>query len=292
MKSLAAPGLLGRKMVLALPLVADVAEGVEVLREEDEGHDVVGGGAGDRLAEVLDGGAKAVDDGLTLGGDAFALESFRFGFGFGLLDLEDLVGFASGLRCDLCALGSVDVVHGGFDFDVRDDISDERGEDVVPEAGHDGVELIFDVDGDAGLLLEGLVEGELGHVAEDAVEDEGLDLLLRGAELVEGVVDLVVEDLILDGDGDLDEDVVVSLGLDGELRLLDLEIDEEDTLGVGDEDVEAGADDAVEFAESLDDACGVGAHGEERLEDGDENDDGRDEEDDEQEGVQGFHVCA
>ena len=111
-------------------------------------------------------------------------------------------------------------------------------------------------------------------MAEDGVEDEGLDLLLRGAEFVEGVVDLVVEDLILDGDGDLDEDVVVGLGLDGELGLLDLEVDEVDALGEGNEDVQAGADDAVELAEALDDAGGVGADGVEGLEDRDENDDG------------------
>src|SRR5258708_20809541 len=44
-------------------------------------------------------------------------------------------------------------------------------------------------------------------------------------------------------------------------RLLDLEVDEVDAFGEGDEDVEAGADDAVEFAESLDYAGGVGADG-------------------------------
>ena len=147
-------------------------------------------------------------------------------------------------------------------------------EDVVAEVRHGGVELGFDGDGDTGLLLECLVEGELGDVAEDGVEDEGLDLLLRGAELIEGVVDLVVEDLVLDGDGDLDEDVVVGLGLDGELGLLDLEVDEVDAFGEGDEDVEAGADDAVEFAEALDYAGSVGADGEEGFEDRDENDNG------------------
>ena len=169
--------------------------------EQDEGHDVFGGGAGDGLAEVFDGGAEAVDDGLALGGDAFALQGFGFGFGLGLFDLEDLVGFAAGLGGDLRALGGVDVVHRVFDLGVGDDVGDERVEDVVAEAGHGGVELGFDGDGDAGLLLEGLVEGELGDVAEDGVEDEGLDLFLRGAEFVEGVVDLVVEDLVLDADG-------------------------------------------------------------------------------------------
>ncbi len=262
---------------------ADVAEGVEVLGEQDEGHDLAGGGAGDAVLEVFDGGGEAVDDGLALAGDAVALQGFGFGLGLGLLDLEDLFGLAAGLGRDLRALRGVDVVHGGFDFDVGDDVGDQRGEDVEAEAGHDGVELVFDRDGDAGLLLEGLVQGELGHVAEDGVEDEGLDLLLRLGEAVEGVVDLVVEDLILDADGNLDEDVVVGLGLDGELSLLDLEVDEVDTLGEGHEEVQAGAGDAVEFAEALDDAGGEGAHLIVGLRDEDqeeESDDGEEDKDD------------
>ena len=274
-------GVVGEEEGVGSGFGADVFEGVEVLGEEDEGHDVFGGGSGNGLAEVLDGGAEAVDDGLTLGGDALALESFGLGFGFGLFDFENLVGFAAGLCCYLRALGGVDVVHCFFDFGVGDDVGDEGVEDVEAEAGHGGVELGFDGDGDAGLLLEGLVEGEFGDVAEDGVEDEGLDLFLRGAEFVEGVVDLVVEDLVLDGDGDLDEDVVVRLGFDGELGLLDLEVDEVDAFGEGDEDVEAGADDAVELAESLDYAGGVGADSEEGFEDGDENDDEDEDKEDE-----------
>jgi hypothetical protein len=142
------------------------------------------------------------------------------------------------------------------------------------------------------LLLEGLVEGELGDVAEDAVEDEGLYLFLRGTEFVEGIEDLVVEDLLLHGDGDLDEDVVVGLGFDGELGLLDLEVDEVNSLGIGDEDVKAGADDAVELAEALDDRGSVGADGVEGFKDGDESDDGKDEDDGRKKDVHGFHgVC-
>lgn len=291
-KSLAAPGLFGEEDGAGTALGADVAEGVEVLGEEDESHDVFSGGAGDGLAEVFDGGAEAFDDGLTLGGDAFALESFRFGFGLGLFNLEDLVGFAPCLSCHLSTLRGVDVVHGVFDFGIRNDVGDEGVEDVVAEAGHGGVEFGFDGDGDAGLLLEGLVEGELGDVTEDGVEDEGLDLLLRAAEFVEGVVDLVVKDLILNGDRDLDEDVVVGLGFDRELGLLDLEVDEVDALGVGDEDVEAGADDAVEFAEALDDRGGVGADGIEGFEDGDENDDGEKDQEDDQGSVRCIHMCV
>ncbi len=66
---------------------ADVAEGVEVLGEQDEGHDFAGGGAGDAVLEVLDGGGEAVDDSLALAGDAVTLESFGFCFSLGLFDL-------------------------------------------------------------------------------------------------------------------------------------------------------------------------------------------------------------
>jgi hypothetical protein len=66
--------------------------------------------------------------------------------------LKDLVCFAAGLSGDLRALGGVDVVHRFFDFDVGDDVGDESVEDVEAEAGHGGVELGFDGDGDAGLL--------------------------------------------------------------------------------------------------------------------------------------------
>ena len=129
-------------------------------------------------------------------------------------------------------------------------------------------------------------------MAEDGVKDEGLDLFLRRAEFVEGVVDLIVEDLVLDGDWNLDEDVVVGLGLDGKLGLLDLEVDEVDTLGVGDEDVEARADDPVEFAEAFDNPGGVSADGVEGLEDGDEKDDGEKNQEDEQGSIGCIHECA
>ncbi len=206
---------------------------------------------------------------------------FGFGFGLGLLDLEDFLGFAAGLGGDLRALRGVDVVHRGFDFDVGDDVGDQRGEDVEAEAGHDGVELVLDCYRDARLLLEGFVEGELGDVAEDAVEDEGLDLLLRCGEAVEGVVDFVVEDLILHADGDLHEDVVVGLGLDLELGLLDLQVDEIDSLGEGEKEVGAGAGDAVELAEAFDDACRKGADLVVGLGDEDEEKDREDDDEDE-----------
>ena len=125
-------------------------------------------------------------------------------------------------------------------------------------------------------------------MAEDGVEDEGLDLLLRGGEAVEGVVDFVVEDLVLDADGDLDEDVVVGLGLDLKLGLLDLEVDEVDSLGEGEEEVRAGAGDAVELAEALDYAGGEGADLVVGFGDEDEDKDGNYEDEDED----SRHACA
>jgi hypothetical protein len=68
-------GIVGQEDGAGTALGADVAKSVEVLGEEDEGHNVFGGGTGDGFAEVFDGGAEAVDDSLTLGRDAFALKS-------------------------------------------------------------------------------------------------------------------------------------------------------------------------------------------------------------------------
>ena len=127
-------------------------------------------------------------------------------------------------------------------------------------------------------------------MAEDGVEDEGLNLLLRLGELVEGVVDFVGEDLVLDADGDLDEDVVAGLGFDLELGLLDLEVDEVDGFGEGDEDAQAGLDDAIELAETLDHAGGVGADGVEGFEDEDERGEGEKADDDEKNRGAGVHL--
>jgi hypothetical protein len=53
--------------------------------------------------------------------------------------------------------------------------------------------------------------------------------------------------------------------------------------------VKAGADDAVELAEALDDAGGVGADGEEGFENRDQNNEGEDAEEDKQRNVHLIH---
>ena len=103
----------------------------------------------------------------------------RLGFGLGLLHLENLVGLAAGLGRDLLALRGVDVVHGGLHLGVGNDVGDQRAQNVVAEGVHHLVEISLDGAGDLLHLLEGFVESERGHVAEDGVEDVALDLALR-----------------------------------------------------------------------------------------------------------------
>ena len=59
-------------------------------------------------------------------------------------DDENLVGFAAGRGGDLLALRGVDVVHGGLDLGVGDDVGDQNVDDLVAEGGHVGVELLLD----------------------------------------------------------------------------------------------------------------------------------------------------
>ena len=218
-------------------------------------------------------GLEAQDDGGALLGDAFALEGS--GLGFGLFDLENFFGLAAGLGGGLLALGGVDVVHSGFDFGVGNDVGDQRFEDVVAEFAHDDVQLAFNGRGNLRLLLEGLIEGEGGHVVEDGVEDVALDLFLRGAELVVSLEDLFRQYLVLDGDGDGDEDVVFGFGFDVDVGMANLEVHEADGFAPRHEEVEAGLGDAIEFAEALDDARGVGADGVHGLDDSNQDEDAR-----------------
>ena len=103
---------------------------------------------------MLDRVLQALDDGLALVGDALALQRFAFRFGLGLLDHEDLLGFAAGGGGDLLALRGVDVVHRRLHLRVGNDVGDEHVDDLVAEGGHVGVELLLDGGGDAGLAAK------------------------------------------------------------------------------------------------------------------------------------------
>jgi len=113
---------------------------------------------------------------------------------------------------------------------------------------------LLDGDGDVGLLEKRVIEIHLGDVAENHVEYVGGNLLARVGELVEGLVDVVGDDVILHGDGNLDEDVVFGFGFDVEGELLDAEIDASGNLvEPGEFEIDAGTGHALELAHALHD---------------------------------------
>jgi hypothetical protein len=194
--------------------------------------------------------------------------------------------FAAGVGGDLLALRGVDVVHGGFDLFVGDDVGHEDVDDLIAEAGHVGIELELDGRGDGGLGGEDFVQGHAGDVAEDDLLDVGLDLGDGIGQTVEGVVDLLLPDAVLHADGDGDEDVVFGLGLHGERDLVDAQADDSrDRVKVGSFPVEPGLSHAQKLAETRDDGYFRGAHGEKAAQDKRKRDDGSDGQQDQQNNV-------
>ena len=194
---------------------------------------------------------KAIDDSLPLSSNARALKVLPFCFcfrGFHFADLGRL-RFVSG--SDTLALGGIDAVHGSFNGGVRSDLSDEAALDRDAVAFHGFAEAFLDGVSDLLLLGKHAVEGELGHAAANLVKDEAGELPVGGGEPVEIVVHgqlvhlregrqagkgRLVSDFrrwrrterrsahgVLDGDDQLDEDVVRSLALDADVDLLQTE---------------------------------------------------------------------
>src|SRR5262249_42463944 len=98
----------------------------------------------------------------------------------------------------------------------------------------------------------------------DHVEDKGRDLRGGVVELVEGLVDLFGQDVELDGDDHMDKDVILRLGFDPDVQLLDAEVDaashrvDERDLGV-----QSRPGNADKPAEPLDEGGRLLLHGEE-----------------------------
>ena len=134
----------------------------------------------------------------------------------GEIELSILRGQAQPLRL-------VDVVHRTLDFLVGVDVSDGRGEDGVAEGAHRRGELALDVLRDLLLGREDIVQIDLGHRRAHDIEHIRLDLLLGVGEAVVRILDglLVVVDLVLHGHADQHEDVILGLGLAGDLHLLE-----------------------------------------------------------------------
>lgn len=78
------------------------------------------------------------------------------------------------------------------------------------------------------LLLEDVIELDLGHPGPHDVEDERRDLTIRVFELVKRIVDLLRQDEVLDRHHHLDEHVVLGFGLDSDVQLLDAQVDAPD----------------------------------------------------------------
>ena len=94
----------------------------------------------------------------------------------------------------------------------------------------------------------------------------GRDLAVGVGEGVEGLEDLLPEDLVLDADDGRDEDVVERLGLHPDIELLDAEGEAaHQGLERAAGEAEAGLGEAGVLPEALDDAHLGGADGEEAL---------------------------
>jgi|GEM_PF-4247606 len=255
---------------------ADGSERVEELRDHHEVHDVLCRGAWNAGLEVLDGLTEPIDERLALIGDTLALELLGLGLGLSLGDHRDAIRFGDLRGRRTVALRGVDVVHRSLDARLRLDVGHERLDDLVAEVVHGLGELRLDGDGELVLLHEERVELDVGHLPAHDVEDEGLDLLLRILQLVVRVVDLGGLHHVLHRDRENHEHVVLGLGLDLHVELLDTQLEAfRDLVDERDAQMEAGVRDAVELAQPLHDRHLLLLHDEKRGENGDDGDEQR-----------------
>src|ERR1700733_231979 len=131
---------------------------VEILGEQDHGHGVFRRGPFYGFGKFGDGIAETFDDGFALIGDAFALQALGLGVGFRFFHQEQLFSFGAGYGGFAFALRGVDIVHRRLHFFVGHKIGDERFHDRVAEFAHRGIEIVFHVDGNLGLLGEVFIE--------------------------------------------------------------------------------------------------------------------------------------
>ena len=173
----------------------------------------------------------------------------------GAIELSILRGQAQPLRL-------VDIVHRTLDFLVGVDVGDGRCEDGVAERGHGRLELALDGERDLLLGREDVIQLDLGHRGAHDVEDVRLDLLLRVGQAVVRILDrlIVGPDLVLHGNADQDEHVILGLRLAGHLHLLQAHRHggRRELAAAGNHHVEARVCDARKLAELLDERHGTG----------------------------------
>jgi hypothetical protein len=151
-------------------------------------------------------------------------------------------------------LRRVDLVHRLLDLRIGVDVGHQRLDDPVAEIVHHVRKLVLHRVGDLVLLLEHIVELVLRHPCPDDVEDERRDLHVSIGQPVEGVVHLLGQHVVLDGDDDVDEHVVFGLGLDLDIELLDPQVNPSgDRFDERDLEVEPGLRDPCKLTEALHD---------------------------------------
>ena len=120
---------------------------------------------------------------------------------------------------------TVDVVHGGLDVRVGVEVDDERGDDLVAVLAHQRRQLRLDRVRDLVLARKGLVQVQARNRRANHVKDVRADLGLGVGELVKGAGDLVLHHLVLHRHHHLHEDVVLGLGVAGDVQVLDAQRD-------------------------------------------------------------------
>lgn len=236
------------------------------------------------LGTGIDRLLQTAGDGQPLPGDTDALKFLGAGLGFGLGDDANLFGLGFVLGGLAQSGGGVDLIHGEFDRLVGLDVIDQALQHGVAEVLHDVFEAFLDGEGDLLLFGEDVVDRHLRHQGADRVEHVGRDLPIRVHQLVmsgnDGLVILLHKEL--DGDEQIDEDVVLGLALDLDLQLTDAMGDAAgDLVDQRNFEVEAGVSDSVKLPESLDDGLGLLLHGEEAARQYHQEENNSDTEDDE-----------
>ena len=198
-----------------------ILHGVEVLRHHHHLHDILARDVVQLLLEVHHGLAESVDDRLALARDTGAC-GFRLGVRLGRLDDHDLLRLGAILRGDALRCAALISFIALFTFwSAR--CPSEGLNDGVAELGHRLLQHVLDLGRDFLLGGEHVVEDDSGHGGAHHVEDVRTDLLARVREPVEGSVPTVIvgDHHVLSGDDDGDENVVLGLGLDGDVEGLD-----------------------------------------------------------------------
>mmetsp|Transcript_36718 Transcript_36718/g.79513 ORF Transcript_36718/g.79513 Transcript_36718/m.79513 type:complete len:329 (-) Transcript_36718:75-1061(-) len=204
---------------LCLGIGSDVAQGLEVLGDEQQFGDLLG--AELLAAAVGDGLSQTVDDGPTLASDTLTLQLGGIGRCFSSLHDPNLLGFGGHNSRITKALLLVDLVHGLHHFPVWHHLGHQGLVDLETVVTHLYQQLLLDLVRDVVLLLKGLIQGHVWDRRSDHVRDVGVDLGMDVGQLVHGIDDIVGLHRLLYCHLGRDEDIVLGLGVHVDHQLVD-----------------------------------------------------------------------